>query len=138
MLQGDYGENNVFFPLRGKCFKAETAEYSYELCPFDKVTQHPKKSGSSTSLGKWDFNKQDKWKPDYKYMVYQDGQRCWGGPDRSTTVEVLCGTEDEVSEPQEPSKCAYSLKLYTPAACDEKYSAKPAVPEHRHQSDEIL
>jgi protein kinase C substrate 80K-H len=54
-------------------------------------------------------------------MRYANGVRCWGGPDRSAKIELICDTVNRLSDPQEPNKCEYSLKFYTPAACDEKH-----------------
>lgn len=54
-------------------------------------------------------------------MLYTNGQKCWGGPDRSTKVELFCGSDNIVQDPQEPNKCEYSLKFYTPAVCNEHH-----------------
>jgi protein kinase C substrate 80K-H len=50
-LSLDFGEDKSFYPLKGECYKTETPEYTYELCPFDKVSQISKRGGGSTSLG---------------------------------------------------------------------------------------
>ncbi len=50
-LSGDFGVNNEFYYLRGSCFRSETQEYTYEICPFDKVNQISKTGGSHTLLG---------------------------------------------------------------------------------------
>jgi protein kinase C substrate 80K-H len=70
----------------------------------------------------WNSNKNAQWESSFKAMEYSNGLRCWGGPDRSTKVEVFCDGENRISEPQEPNKCEYSLKFYTPAACNEAHS----------------
>jgi len=66
-------------------------------------------------MGKW-----NSWKDaEYKVMYYKGGERCWGGPDRSTTVTLECGDENKVVDVKEPNKCEYTVKLQTPAACSE-------------------
>ena len=54
-------------------------------------------------------------------MTYRRGEKCWGGVIRSTIVELTCGSENIVSDPQEPNRCEYSLKFETPAACSEEH-----------------
>lgn len=44
-------------------------------------------------------------------------EQCWGGPERSLTVSLECGSEDEVVNVDEPEKCTYTAVLRTPAAC---------------------
>jgi len=99
-----------------KCISADTPEYTYELCGYEKVTQKSKKGGGDTSLGNWN-NDYENWKGVYSHKQFSGGQKCWGGPDRSATVQVYCSNENRLEDPQEPNKCEYTLKLYTPAAC---------------------
>lgn len=114
----DFGPNNEFYALKGQCFSVNANEYSYELCPFEKCNQKPR-SGASTLLGNWEQT--DDWKQTHKTMSYTGGLRCWSGPDRSTKVSIFCGRENRVADPEEPSRCEYSLKLYTPAACSKEH-----------------
>jgi len=117
ILSNDYGENKAFYYMYGKSYTIDTNEYTYELNPFDKVSQKPR-AGVSTSLGNWDQSKQtDAWKVSHKEMIYTDGAKCWGGPDRSCKVEIFCDADTRIAEPNEPNKCEYTLKFYTPAAC---------------------
>eukprot|EP01117_Protostelium_nocturnum_P000019 TRINITY_DN1005_c0_g1_i1.p1 TRINITY_DN1005_c0_g1~~TRINITY_DN1005_c0_g1_i1.p1 ORF type:complete len:484 (+),score=234.01 TRINITY_DN1005_c0_g1_i1:108-1559(+) len=119
----DFGSNNAFYALYGQCFKAETPEYTYELCPFDKVNQISKRGGGTTSLGTWNaLDQTDAWKNNQSEMKFTNGVRCWGGPDRSVIVKIVCGSTNEVSDPAEPNKCEYSLLLATPAACNESHA----------------
>jgi len=122
VLEVNFGADKEFFPLYGKCFEVQNAEYTYELCPFDKVTQKPKHGGGGTSLGTWSNTQNVEWGNSFKVMEYTSGLRCWGGPDRSTKVQVLCDAENRISDPQEPNKCEYSLNFYTPAVCSEAHS----------------
>jgi len=113
----DFGPDKEFFHLYGKCFSVDSSEYTYELCPFDKVDQKAR-HGGSTNLGRW--HETPDWKADHREMSYTGGLKCWGGPDRSTKVTLTCGSENKVSDPAEPNKCEYSLKLQTPAVCSQR------------------
>jgi len=118
-----YGHQNAFYGLLGNCYHADTPEYTYELCPFDKVNQNSKRGGGSTNLGTWsDSDQTDEWKSHQRQMRYTNGLRCWGGPDRSAIVNVLCGSDNVLSNPQEPNKCEYHLNFHTPAACSEEHA----------------
>ena len=109
----DYGEDGAFRPLHGKCFSVPSAQYTYELCPFDKVTQ---KEGTRVvaRLGSW---VDDSWEEGNARMVYKNGDRCWNGPARSTTVTLECGLEPAVHTVSEPEMCKYAMTFTTAAAC---------------------
>eukprot|EP00742_Colponemidia_sp_Colp-10_P005854 GILJ01006262.1.p1 GENE.GILJ01006262.1~~GILJ01006262.1.p1 ORF type:complete len:466 (-),score=100.81 GILJ01006262.1:73-1428(-) len=106
----DLGEEKEYYPLVGQCFSVRQDKYTYELCPFEGVTQ--KEGGSSTSLGKWNA-----WQEDRRKMSYTGGQSCWQGPARSCLVSIECGAENVVKKVEEPSRCVYSMVFETPAAC---------------------
>ena len=126
------GPNKEFYYLYGKCVSTDTVEYTYELCPFEKVTQKSKHGHSSTSLGyvlkiivtntytsNWNSHDNKEWSNNYSTMQYKNGEKCWGGVIRSTKISLHCDSEYRVADPQEPNRCEYSLKLYTPAACQD-------------------
>ena len=50
-------------------------------------------------------------------MVYEHGLRCWNGPERSATIDLECGAENEIVKVTEPSKCEYLIKMRSPAVC---------------------
>eukprot|EP01119_Soliformovum_irregulare_P012635 TRINITY_DN3296_c0_g1_i1.p1 TRINITY_DN3296_c0_g1~~TRINITY_DN3296_c0_g1_i1.p1 ORF type:complete len:444 (-),score=94.01 TRINITY_DN3296_c0_g1_i1:21-1352(-) len=116
LLRTDFGTDNQFFYMKGQCYEADTPEYIYELCPFDKVTQKPK-SGSPTSLGTWSKEGNTEWTQTHQTMMYTGGVRCWGGPDRSAKITLYCNRETKLSDVNEPNKCEYTMRLGTPAAC---------------------
>ncbi|XP_032400464.1 glucosidase 2 subunit beta isoform X3 [Etheostoma spectabile] len=89
--------------------------YTYTLCPFNKVTQKST-AGTEVSLGRWGM-----WagtpKNQYSQMEYENGEPCWQGGSRSTTVTLTCGTETALRSVKEPSKCQYIMDFQTPVAC---------------------
>eukprot|EP01125_Pyxidicula_operculata_P000590 TRINITY_DN10590_c0_g1_i1.p1 TRINITY_DN10590_c0_g1~~TRINITY_DN10590_c0_g1_i1.p1 ORF type:complete len:467 (+),score=174.90 TRINITY_DN10590_c0_g1_i1:26-1426(+) len=90
----------------------QTPEYKYELTFFKDVRQV---GSGSHNLGTW-----SKWENNYTVMVFEHGDRCWGGPDRSVKVSLVCGSENKLSDVREPAKCEYTMTLQTPCVCSQK------------------
>ena len=114
-LSLDLGTEHEYYPTSEKCFSKDDREYTYELCPFKKVIQRPKNGGRETSLGVW-----GEWEESpflHSSMLYNKGERCWNGPERTTQVILLCGSESEVISVDEPNRCQYAFEFRTPAAC---------------------
>lgn len=115
-LKKDFGTEEEFATLEGQCFELRDHEYIYKLCPFDRTVQIPLSSSMETNLGKW-----SRWDgpsgSQYSLMLYDHGQNCWNGPNRSTKVKVSCGTENKVTSVSEPNRCEYAFDFQTPAAC---------------------
>ena len=51
-------------------------------------------------------------------MKYENGQGCWNGPSRSTTVVMACAEKDEIWRVVEEEKCVYRMEVGTPAVCE--------------------
>ncbi|KAK1342740.1 hypothetical protein QTO34_015506 [Cnephaeus nilssonii] len=126
----DFGPDGEFAYLYKQCYELTTNEYVYRLCPFKHVSQQPKLGGGSpTNLGTWGSwagPEHDK----FSSMKYEQGTGCWQGPNRSTTVRLLCGKETVVTSTTEPSRCEYLMELMTPAACQEPPPEPPADSDH--------
>ncbi|XP_008584739.1 PREDICTED: glucosidase 2 subunit beta [Galeopterus variegatus] len=125
----DFGPSGEFAYLYSQCYELATNEYVYRLCPFKLVSQKPKLGGSPTNLGTW-----GSWAgPDhdkFSAMRYEQGTGCWQGPNRSTTVRLVCGKDTVVTSTTEPSRCEYLMELMTPAACPEPPPELPAESDH--------
>ncbi|CAO1617270.1 unnamed protein product [Sympodiomycopsis kandeliae] len=132
-----YGRDAEWKALEGQCISKNMGEYTYEYCFFGSTTQKPNKGGSNVSMGRFGaFEPLDTSltinDDDYFHrQKYVNGQRCWNGPDRSTIVDVECGTENALLDVFEAEKCIYSMKVTTPAVC----FPKKVVKEEMEQGD---
>jgi len=102
----DFGPNARYAYMHDQNYLLTSQEYTYTLKTFKEVTQ------GHTRVGSW-----GSWQNDYSVMKYENGERCWGGPDRSIAVHVVCGKDTQIIEVKEPNKCEYFMKMKTPGAC---------------------
>ena len=129
-LKKDYGPESVFRSLKGQCVSLDSGEYTYELCWMDQAKQKPRKGGGATNMGNYlGLGKtvvDDELPPDGKglgkgerlTMNFGNGQGCWNGPARSTTVVMACAEADEIWKVVEEEKCVYRMEMGTPAVCE--------------------
>ncbi len=129
-LEKDYGADDIFRALKGKCISTDAGEYEYELCWIDRTSQKSKKGHGNTNMG--NFVRIDKemadegeradgkslGKGERLVLRYENGQGCWNGPNRKTDVWLTCAEKDEVWRVSESEKCVYKMEVGTPAACD--------------------
>ena len=107
-----YGPDDAYAPLVERCVETKVDKYTYRVCPFSEAEQA--EDARDTSLGSWTgFDEAG------EHMLFEGGEQCWGGPQRSMTVRVKCGAEETLSRVAEPSRCEYSAEMTTPAACSE-------------------
>ncbi|KAL2172738.1 hypothetical protein VTG60DRAFT_4184 [Thermothelomyces hinnuleus] len=130
-LEKDYGVDDIFRALKGKCVNSDVGEYNYELCWMERATQKSKKGHGNTNMG--NFVRIDKEiadeeeRPDEKslgrgermVLRYENGQGCWNGPQRRTDVWLACAEVDELWRVTESEKCVYKMEVGTPAACED-------------------
>ncbi|GME65477.1 Mannose-6-phosphate receptor binding protein [Neofusicoccum parvum] len=133
-LTKDYGPDEVFRALKDQCVSVESGEYTYEFCYMGKTMQKPKKSGGNTNMGNFvrieTIVVDEDVGPDGKglgsgeriALKYENGQHCWNGPNRSTTVVLACAEKDEIWKVREEEKCVYRMEVGSPAVCN---SQKP-------------
>ncbi|ESZ96300.1 putative Glucosidase 2 subunit beta [Sclerotinia borealis F-4128] len=129
-LEKDYGVDDIFRALKGTCVTKDSGEYDYELCWMDKTSQKSKKGGGNTGMG--NFVRFDQLEVDEEVdaegkglgkgikttLVYENGQHCWNGPNRATTVVLACAEKDEIWKVVEMEKCNYRMDVGTPAVCE--------------------
>ncbi|KAH8808531.1 protein kinase-like protein C substrate [Xylogone sp. PMI_703] len=145
-LEKDYGPDGIFRALKGKCVSKDQGEYTYELCWMDRTTQKSKKGGGNTGMGSftrfdWMFVEEDVTADgkglgtgDRIVLMFENGQHCWNGPNRQTTVVLGCAEEDEIWKVVEQEKCLYRMDVGTPAVCEKR---PPAAPQGGAAKDEL-
>ena len=131
-LEKDYGPDSVFRALKDTCITKDSGEYTYELCWFKETKQKSKKGGADSKMGKYvristittdeQSSTGEIISVDKLALEYDNGQKCWNGPARSTTVIMECGENDELLKVMEDEKCVYSMLVATPAVCGGKES----------------
>ncbi|KAF7301624.1 hypothetical protein MIND_00727900 [Mycena indigotica] len=117
-----FGAEGEWKKLDNTCLELNTGEYTYEICMFDEARQKPNKGGQTFSLGKFSsWNPSPDVKPGepafYEKQVYNQGTRCWNGPERSVVLVMSCGTENAILTVQELEKCEYQITGTSPALC---------------------
>jgi protein kinase C substrate 80K-H len=139
-VEKNFGPDDVFRALKGQCVSQDSGEYTYELCFMDKTTQKPKKGGGHTSMGTYDRLEMvmvdEELPSDGKglgsgeriALKHENGQHCWNGPNRSTTVILACSEENEIWKIIEEEKCVYRMEVGTPAVCQGSSAAGKAAP----------
>lgn len=135
-LEKDFGPDDVFRALKGQCVEKDSGEYTYELCFLDKTNQKPKKGGGHTNMG--NFVRTERITVDEELpangkglgsgeryaMKHENGQHCWNGPNRATTVILACAEENEIWKIMEEEKCIYRMEVGTPAVCEQRKKVK--------------
>eukprot|EP00871_Galdieria_phlegrea_P002388 jgi/Galph1/314/GphlegSOOS_G5076.1 len=102
----NYGKDSIFLALKDECAEFHSQGYHYKLCLLSHVLQ------DNINLGKFSG-----WNSNYTTMFYTDGTPCWNGPQRSTVVKLICGSNETIVSVSEPTKCEYHFVYSTCAAC---------------------
>ncbi|RDL41865.1 uncharacterized protein BP5553_01844 [Venustampulla echinocandica] len=149
-LDKDYGPNDIFRALKGTCISKDSGEYEYELCWMDSTSQKSKKGAGNTGMG--NFVRFDTMDVDEEVgvdgkglgqgkrmvMMYENGQHCWNGPNRQTTVVLGCAEHDEIWKIVEQEKCMYRMDVGTPAVCEKETRAKQGSGEGKAKEKDEL
>ncbi|KAK5169527.1 uncharacterized protein LTR77_005503 [Saxophila tyrrhenica] len=135
-LEKDFGPDDIFRALKGTCVSTDSGEYTYELCFMEKTTQKPKKGGGHTNMGNYvrmerimvdedlPANGKGLGSGERIAMKHENGQHCWNGPNRSSTIVLACAEENEIWKIMEEEKCVYRLEVGTPAVCETQAGGK--------------
>lgn len=115
-----YGPNGVFFLLSKSCYKIDWSEYTFEVCPFNKVIQFKKNSKSSIiqlgHISSLELVKSKKNEKIWRLKISKgDPSNC--SQPRTSEIFFKCGLKDELISVEEPQKCLYKFEMTTPAAC---------------------
>lgn len=108
-LDANFGDKDVLRAVKGTCFSALISDYTYEVCLLEKL--HQKSSSMSTLVGTYSHVDEN------GSLVYNHGQKCWNGPERSGRVDLECGKENELLAVREAQKCEYVFRVKSPLAC---------------------
>jgi len=111
--------------LDSRCITKKLAEYKYEVCFFSTAKQ------DSTSIGRWKG-----WEAP-GVGLFEGGQYCPGGPERSLKVRFTCGPNEDIVDLGEPSRCTYEATLVHPGACSEDLLKAFENPGPRMPTDEL-
>ena len=113
-ISGNFGRNEVLRSLKNTCVSNHLGEYTYEFCFSGQAFQ--KGNGQNTNLGTFDSLK---YSDDSKSLTlnFEKGSKCWSGPIRRTSVEIVCGSQNELLSVSEPERCEYFFKARSPIAC---------------------
>ena len=149
-----------FLPLLGECFNvtactgvcsSHNEPYTWVLCPFQHLQQLPAKpqgraAPQPTLVGTWaGWNATQRptivapaasLRAPRAVWLFEEGERCWEGPERSAVVELRCGPTDKLVAADEDGKCAYYLLFQTPAACHLPIEPWTAEDEARAKEEE--
>lgn len=114
-----------FAGMADHCLEKSDGQYTYKICMFEDARQ------DHTSLGRW------KGWSGPKEAKFENGQMCPGGPARELKVIFECGSEEEMHEVTEPSRCSYEARVSAPGACDAADAAALEKPPVKHPRTEL-
>lgn len=138
-LNSNIVNHPALYSLEGECYQKDYNDFSYEICLFDKAYQKEgsnRGSRSGTNLGK--FEKLNIESSNNININFTKGSRCWNGPVREMKVILECGTQTELVDVREVSKCFYEGKFITPAVCNESINKIDFTKLKGPQIDKIL
>ena len=112
-------EKKVYSPVvqcllqqKERCTSNHVGQYEYSICIGGEAKQ------DSVRLGKWKIDVDVDYEKN-STVVFEEGQRCWNGIERSLTVKFECGKAEEIVSLMEPSTCKYQAVMKSPCFCTE-------------------
>lgn len=117
LASSNYGRHDILRSLKDTCISNNLGEYTYEFC-FNGQASQRDRNGQSTNLGKFDNIKYPD-NSDSVILNFEHGAKCWSGPIRRASVELVCDDHDEILLVSEPERCEYFFKVSSPIACAE-------------------
>ncbi|KAI3404845.2 hypothetical protein KGF56_002362 [Candida oxycetoniae] len=95
-LNKDYGPDDVLRAFAQVTITKNLGGYQYKVNLLNSIYQN------DVLIGKFKEYKDGK-------IHFNNGARCWNGPQRSAVVELICGEGLDVVSVSEPEKCHYSF-----------------------------
>lgn len=109
----DFGPNDTFLPLVGKCFTDHVSGFVYEACFFD----HAYQSQSNDQQQKFNLGVWKGFSNNHEVAEFWNGDSCPDVAHRSMRVHMSCGPEEKLHNTSEPSTCVYKAYFTTPLVC---------------------
>lgn len=110
----NYGEGDILRAVEGQWYEKSIGDYKYKIGFLNAIYQ------DNTLVGRYSGM-------DGNSMQFVGGDRCWNGPQRSATVEMICHQKYDLLSVFEPQKCHYQFKLMSPLVCEEFSEEKTAL-----------
>ena len=108
----DFGPEDEFYRMKGRCFTRDSGGETYHLCPFGESRQ------GHRSIGRWEgWVAQTEWHSKYRMMRFTGGDSLGCPQPRALDVQVDCGVEEQIVRVEELEMCKYSMLFLCPAAC---------------------
>lgn len=119
----EMGPNGELHSMANQCFDVLAGKYTYEVCVFGEAKQKEGSSNRGTDLGRFTRMERDD-ETGKRILYWENGLKCWNGPNRSATVHLTCGPENKVLSADEPDTCRYVLEMESYIACDDKFKER--------------
>ena len=121
-----YTKHSGFIPfvaLNEQCMESgDGGKFIYTLCMLNDIKQKEVNGHSTVNLGSFESFEE---RSDGAIVMHFDliqHTHCHAHGARRADVVVVCGVENSLKEPREPSTCFYTFELESPAACTHKYA----------------
>lgn len=100
-----FGKDDIYRAMKGEWISRKIGEYNYKIGYLDSIYQDNTLIGHLTSV-------------DQSTLHFTQGAKCWNGPQRSASVDLICASKSRIVSVSEPEKCHYRFLLETPIVCE--------------------